>query len=67
VYATLGAGELVRRAAINCAVLDLRGVTNVRSVRLGTSSVAALNEDFVVGARQRGASPSNSYVVVQRV
>lgn len=67
VYATLGAGELVRRAAINCAVLDLRGVTNVQSVRLGASSSAALNEDFAVGARQRGASPSNSYVVVQRV
>lgn len=67
VYATLGAGELVRRAAINCAVLDLRGVTNVRSVRLGASSSAALNEDFAVSARQRAASPDNSYVVVQRV
>lgn len=67
VYATLGAGELVRRAAISCAAFGVRGVTNVRDVLLGTSVAAALNEDFVVTARQRATSPSDAHVVVQRV
>ena len=64
VYATLRGGELVRRAAIQDALYHLRGVTNVRGVYLGATSTATLNEDFAVGARQRGASPDDSYVAV---
>ena len=67
VFDPLGAGEVVRRAAITCAVMAVRGVTNVPSVRLGASSTTTLNEDFAVTARQRATCPSNSYVVVQRV
>lgn len=67
VYATLRAGELVRRAAIADALYHLRGVTNVRGVYLGATSSAMLSEDFVVGARERGAAPSDSYVAVSGV
>lgn len=66
-FADLGTGELVRRAAVSCAALNVRGVTNVLAVRLGLTSGAAYASDLAVTARQRAVSPNNSYVTVQRV
>jgi len=66
-FADLGTGELVRRAAVSCATLNVRGVTNVLSVRLGLVSGAEYASDLAVTSRQRAVSPTNSYVTVQRV
>ena len=66
-FATLGTGELVRRAAVSCAAFGVRGVTNVTAVRLGLVSGAEYASDLAVTSRQRAVSPTNSYVTVQRV
>lgn len=66
VYATLRAGELVRRVAIADAVYHLRGVTNVE-VRLGFAADAVQAMDIAVGPRERAASPNDSYVAVTGV
>lgn len=66
-FADLGTGELVRRAAVSCAALNVRGVTNVLAVRLGLVSGSEYASDLAVTARQRAVSPNNSYVTVQRV
>ena len=66
-FATLGTGELVRRAAVSCAAFGVRGVTNVTAVRLGLVSGAEYASDLAVTSRQRAVSPTNSHVTVQRV
>lgn len=66
-FADLGTGELVRRAAVSCATLGVRGVTNVLAVRLGLVSGSEYASDLAVTSRQRAVSPNNSYVTVQRV
>jgi uncharacterized phage protein gp47/JayE len=62
----LGAGQPVLRAVLSCAALNVTGVTNVTSVRLGTISGSEVNADLEVSARARAVSPTSVYVEVQR-
>lgn len=65
-FAPLGAGQPVLRAVLSCAALDVPGVTNVLSVRIGTVSGSEVNADLAVPARARAISFNSASVTVQR-
>ena len=65
--AGLRAGEPVLRAVLTCAALDVTGVANVLSVKIGFDFGAVYAADLEVTPRQRAVSPNNTYVAVERV